>query len=66
MTTLAPILIPLLVAILYLFWRRVAGLSMGDLFKRSASEHHRVHDVLSEHPNGGTWRNFQRWMARTK
>ena len=66
MNSLAPILIPLLLAILYLFWRQVSGQSMDDLLDRSAKDHHRVHEVLSEHPDGGTWDEFQRWMAMTK
>jgi len=66
MTTLAPILIPLLLAILYYFWRQVAGLSMDDLFERSASEHYRIHKMLAKHPDGGTWLDFQRWMDKAK
>jgi hypothetical protein len=63
MTTLAPILIPLLLAILYYFWRQVAGLSMQDLFKRSASEHLRIHKMIAKHPDGGNWQDFQRWTG---
>ena len=66
MTTLAPILIPLLLAILYYFWRQVVGLSMEGLFKRSASEHHRVHKMLAKHPDGGSWQDYQRWMREAK
>lgn len=63
MTTLAPILIPLLLAILYYFWRQVAGLSMDNLFERSASAHHRIHKMIAKHPDGGSWQDFQRWTG---
>ena len=66
MTTLAPILIPLLLAILYYFWRQVAGLSMDGLFARSAEEHDHVLKVLAKHPDGGSWQEFERWMRGTK
>lgn len=66
MTSLAPILIPLLLAILFYFWGQVAGLSMQDLFKRSASEHFRIHKMLAKHPDGGSWQDYQRWMGEAK
>ena len=46
-----------------LFWAKMHGCSLQQLLDRSAREHHHVLKVLARHPRGGTWREFQRWMA---
>ena len=46
-------------ALLVLFWRHVRGLSFDALLDRAAKQHHHVHRMLAEHPEGGTWREYQ-------
>ncbi|MFQ5993804.1 MAG: hypothetical protein ACE5K1_01815 [Acidiferrobacterales bacterium] len=57
------ILYVLLVALLYLFWRHMHGLSFQDMLDRSATEHHTVLKVIEKHPHGGSWPKHKRWMA---
>jgi hypothetical protein len=51
-----------LLALLYLFWRNVRGLSFDDLLERSAREHHTVLKVIKKHPRGGSWSEHKQWM----
>ncbi len=46
-------------ALLVLFWRHVRGMSFDGLLAQAATEHHHVHRVLAEHPDGGTWQEYQ-------
>jgi len=49
-------------ALLVLFWRHLRGLSFDALLARGAKQHHHVHRVLANRPEGGTWREYQDWM----
>jgi hypothetical protein len=46
-------------ALLALFWRHRRGQSLDQLLARATHEHHRVHRVLAQHPQGGTWREYR-------
>ncbi len=55
-----------LAAILWLMWRQVRGSSFADLLARDLHLHHQAHKVIAQHPKGGTWQEYQRWMKLTK
>jgi len=53
----------LLLAIIYMMWRRVHGMSFEAMLDRSADEHHCVQSYHEQHPQGGSWLQFrQYWM----
>lgn len=45
-------------ALLALFRRQVRGQSFDDLLARAA----RDHQVLAQHPQGGTWQEHKDWL----
>jgi len=45
------------------FWRAMRGRSLQNMIDAGGREHHRVLKVLSKHPGGGTWREFQTWIG---
>jgi len=49
--------------LLAFFWTKVRGSSFDDLLNRASRDHHRVHDVLAKHPQGGTWAEYKSWMG---
>lgn len=49
-------------ALLALFRRQVRGQSFDDLLARAARDHHHVHRVLAQHPQGGTWQEHKDWL----
>lgn len=49
-------------ALLAYFWTQVRGASFDGLLDRMHEEHVRVHKVLKQHPEGGDWASFRRWM----
>jgi hypothetical protein len=51
-----------LAALLTYFWTKVRGSTFDDLLDGAGDEHHRVHDVLAKHPQGGTWAEYKSWM----
>lgn len=53
---------------LYMFYRKARAMNHDACFDNEVETHHRVHAVLKMHPRGGTWSEFQGWMAdaRTK
>lgn len=53
----------ILAAILWHFWKCVHGRTFDDLLRESAREHHQIQDLHREHPHGGTWKEFNRWLA---
>lgn len=63
MTNTIWILLALLTGIVALMWTKMRGKSLDDLFAEAGAEHHRVHDVLTRHPKGGTWRAHRQRMA---
>lgn len=52
----------LVAALLVLFRRHSRGQSFDDLLARGACDHHHVHRVLTKHPQGGGWKEYQAWM----
>ncbi len=52
-----------LAGLLTYFWSKVRGCSLDDLLERATLDHHRVHDVLAEHPRGGAWAEYKGWMG---
>jgi len=63
MAELGWLLYVVLAVLLYYFWTKVRGCSPDDLLERATHDHHRVHDVLAKHPQGGSWAEYKRWMA---
>ncbi len=55
-----------LAAILWLRWRQVRGCSFADLLARDLHLHHQVHKIIAQHPKGGSWQEYLRWMKLIK
>lgn len=53
----------LLAAILWAFWKKVRGQSFQKLIQQSAIEHHQIQELHKNHPHGGTWGEFNEWLA---
>jgi len=66
MEVLGPMLYVLLVALLYYMWTFRGTGGLDQLIDRAEHEHHRVHKVISRHPRGGTWQQYQRWLDAVK
>lgn len=64
MTAFGILLYLLAVGLGFLIWRQIAGASMDELFERGVDEHHRVQQVMAEHPRGGSWREHGKWMRQ--
>jgi len=58
----ALILYGLLALLLLMFRRAMRGRSFAEMMARSEGEHHRVLRVIKRHPQGGSWREYRRWM----
>lgn len=56
----------LAVVLAVVFWRRMRGRSLKDMFDAGADEHHRVVKMLKKHPEGGAWHDVQRWMGERR
>ena len=56
------IVVVLLVIICALFGRRLYGKTLEQIFEETEREHIRVHSVLAQHPRGGTWAEYKRWL----
>ena len=62
MTETGPLLYVLLVALLFLFWWKVRGLSFDALLEQGYHEHRHVLKVNAKHPLGGAWKEHRKWM----
>ncbi len=58
-----PALYLMLLALVVMFWRKKASRNLDELISDGESEHHHVHRVIGKHPEGGTWRQHNGWMA---
>jgi len=56
----------LLIAILYLMLRSARTLSLSQLIKRDAVQHHINHQYHLENQHGGNWSNYQSWLQKNK
>ena len=56
----------LLLALLFMFWRKARDKSLDALIEQGFEEHHHVHGVLTKHPEGGTWTDHQRRMSELR
>ncbi len=56
----------LLLAILWVFFTRVRGKTLEQLFDQSAVEHHQIIELHRKHPAGGDWQEFNNWLAVEK
>lgn len=56
------ILYLLLVVIVSLFWKEMRGRTFEDFLEQNAREHHLVQMVITRHPHGGTWKQYQQWI----
>ena len=62
MSLFGPIFYFILVALLFMFWRKTCGLSLDKLLAKSAHDHHQINKVSAGHPRGGTWEEHQQWV----
>ncbi len=53
----------LAVVLVAVFWRRMRGRSLDDMFAVDARDHHQVLTMLRKHPGGGTWHDIRAWMG---
>lgn len=60
------ILYVLFAGLMVVFWRKRGGRPMKKLFEESHRHHGKVLRVIGKHPQGGTWKQHQRWMGARK
>ncbi|MGF1614697.1 MAG: hypothetical protein ACFCVA_12550 [Gammaproteobacteria bacterium] len=51
-----------LFAILLVFWRNIRGRSLHELFEQDIRAHRVIQQVMANHPHGGTWQQYCRWI----
>ena len=64
MTVFGVVLYVIAVAILLWMWLRVRGKSLEEIVKGSADQHHRLVEVFTEHPHGGSAVQVTKWFER--
>ena len=57
------LLYPAMLLIVLWMWRNVRGMTLDDIVDKSAREHHLANKIFTEHPRGGDWPTYQKWVA---
>ena len=57
-------LYPIMIAILAWMWIRVRGMTIEEIVKKSADEHHVLLEIAEHHPYGGNSTEYSEWVKQ--
>ena len=53
---------PVMGLLVFWMWTKVRHMNLSEIVDKSRNDHHHVNDILTEHPHGGTYREYQSWL----
>ena len=59
------LLFPAMGFILVWMWLRVRNKNLETIVKDSAEEHHKLLDIAEQHPEGGSYSDYQQWKSQS-